>query len=554
MRSQLKKHATKPYQLIKLALCLLLSASFAASADQLLVATSLGKIQGTVERGVRAFRGIPYAKPPIGALRFHSPESASPWEGVLDGTGFPPICTQIRYMDGQPRVLGEEDCLYLNIYTPDKKGMDKAPVLVWIHGGGRRNGDGRRIVADFVRETGTIVVMIQYRLDYLAFMAHPALSAESPQRLSSGNYGYQDAIEALRWVRREISNFGGDPRNLTIGGMSGGGTMVCGLMASPQAAGLFDRAIIQSGGSCWFNQDSLQIAEQRGERWASQLGCDKNTEVTECLRNVPAQKFFSLGPSFENPFQSGTTSYFAAMPMLGSRTGHLIDGQIFPRPFPEAFQKGVFHRIPVMIGIAKNEGRRVYGSLLYQLGAGDMDDASYQDALTGLTGSPELAAQAVKAFPLQGSGLKPIERFADVATAAHYTCPHAELAHAISQFTPAWLYEQQVAGTAKSPNLEMGAYHGFDTELLFGGSFDGSVPTFNQEQKEAAQIFRKYVANFVRNGNPNGEGLVAWNRYADEGLEQHLAFSASPRMQTGLREQSCRFWREHHWDYLPDIL
>ena len=139
-----------------------------------------------------------------------------------------------------------------------------------------------------------------------------------------------------------------------------------------------------------------------------------------------------------------------------------------------------------MIGIAGHEGRRVYGDLLYQIGAGDMQESDYVDALTGMTGSPAIAAMAAAAFPLQGTDAKPIERFADVATAAHYTCPHAELAQAVSQHTPVWLYENHVRGTRVNPQLDMGAYHGFDTELLFGGSFDGSVPVFNAEQQAAA--------------------------------------------------------------------
>ncbi|TXS96109.1 carboxylesterase family protein [Parahaliea maris] len=524
----------------------------AVSAEPAVVSMGSGQVRGVKSEGVVAFKGIPFAAPPVGELRFSAPQPAAGWQGEFAADSFPPVCTQTRYEAGVAKTYGTEDCLYLNVYTPDSDLSEGAPVLVWIHGGGRRNGDGRRPVEDFVRETGTVVVMIQYRLDHLAFFAHPALNAAESGRFSSGNYGYLDAIAALQWVQREIAAFGGAPQRVTIGGMSGGGTMVCGLMASPQAEGLFHGAIIQSGGSCWFPTDSWQIGERRGQQLVNQMGCAERPQPIECMRQQPAESFFRF-PSVYNPHKPPAISFFSAMPMLGGRSGNIVDGQVFPRSFPDAFSNGAFHRVPVMIGVARHEGRRVYGDLLFQIGAGQMGSEDYLSALEGLLGSKAIAESAAVAYPLEGSGLSPIERFSDVATEAHYTCPHSELAMTLSRIVPTWMYEQQVPGTKTSPNLEMGAYHGFDTELLFGGSFDGSVPDFNAEQQEAARLFRRYVANFVHGADPNGDGLVEWKPYAGDQAEYHLAFSAEPRLETGLRERACRFWREQGWEVLPQL-
>jgi len=522
-----------------------------AEASEVEVEIGQGTLVGTTDEGVRRFLGVPFAAPPIGPLRFRAPREPEPWSGERDARRFAPVCPQAKIGAGPLEVVGDEDCLYLNVYTPDVAGANR-PVLVWIHGGGRRVGDARRDVSAFVRETQTVVVTIQYRLSYLAFLAHPALTAEDPTRLASGNYGFQDAVTALRWVRSEIAAFGGDPRRVSIGGLSGGGTMVCGLLVSPRAAGLFDAAIVQSSGGCWFPTDAIELAEARGQKAADALGCSDQPDVAACLRGQSVAALFEkLGRDVDSPFSPGSAEYFAALPILGGRTGHLVDGHVFPRSWPQAFHSGAFHHVPVMIGVTEHEGRRIYAELLYNMGWQSFGDEDYVRALHGLTGSREIAEAAARRFPLDAADGSPAEVFADVGTHAHYTCPHAELASALARTVPTWLYEFRVPGPRKSQRIELGAYHGADTEILFGAGSADPPRRLEPAQQRAAQTLRGYVANFLKSGDPNGNDLPQWPQHSERTGAQHLQFDDQPRAAKGLREASCRFWRERSWDALP---
>lgn len=534
----------------------------------LVVSTRAGRLAGTESEGVRRYLGIPFAAPPVGPRRFRAPAPPEPWEGVREARRFSPVCAQARVQAGAFEVEGDEDCLYLNVYAPADAApasrgpnakAEGRPVLVWIHGGGRRVGDGRRDVSTFVRETQSVVVTIQYRLSHFAFFAHPALSAEDPSRLSSGNYGFQDAIAALRWVREEVAAFGGDAGRVTIGGLSGGGSMVCGLLVSPQAAGLFDGALIQSGSSCWFPTDTLEFAEARGRRNAEALGCDgdgdgdgqNEADVAACLRALAPSAFYAaLGRMLDNPYPAGSTESFAAMPLLGARSGHHVDGHVFPRSWPQAYRAGTFHRVPVMMGVAAQEGRLIYGQLLYDMGSHAFGQEDYRRALLGLTGSASTASAAAERFPL-APGASAAETFSDVATHAHYTCPLAEMAAALGRYTPTYFYEYQVPGPSTSERITLGAYHGADTDTLFGDGYREKLPPFGPRQVRAARNLRAYVAQFLRTGDPNGEGLPAWPRHTVASGERHLAFDDTPHPDIGLRAEACAFWREQDWEALP---
>ena len=535
----------------------------------LIVETEDGLLVGLEKEGVRRFLGIPFAAPPVGDLRFRAPRAVEPWSGPREVFDFASVCAQARVQSGAFEVEGDEDCLYLNVYVPvgESTGSDSMvseasddealPVLVWIHGGGRRVGNGRRDVADFVRETRSIVVTIQYRLSHFAFFAHPALTAEDPRTLASGNYGFQDAIAALRWVRAEVGAFGGDAGRITVGGLSGGGSMVCGLLVSPEAAGLFDAALIQSGSSCWFPTDPIEVAEGRGAINALALGCDagQGDEVAACLRAQPVAAFYeALGRMLNNPFPEQSTEAFAAMPILGARSGHQVDGHVFPRSWPSAFRSGAFHRVPVLMGTTHHEGRLIYGQLLYDMGSHSFGEKDYARALLGLTGSAQMASAAAERFPLDTThprGLSPAEQFADVATDAHYRCPLAEMAGAIGRFTPTYFYEYQVPGPLVSDQIELGAYHGSDTDTLFGDGFSEALRPFGPRQTRAAQTLRRYVARFLSTGDPNGANLPHWPVHAVSSGSQHLAFDDEPHPETGLREDACGFWRGVGWEALP---
>lgn len=210
-----------------------------------------GPINGVQEGGVWVYKGIPYAAPPVGELRWKEPQPAEPWKEVRPCTEFGPACPQPSSDDqGGFMAVGEtsEDCLYLNVWSPAETPGERLPVMVWIHGGAFRTGAGSQAVYDGVNlaEKDVVVVTINYRLGPLGFFAHPLLTEESPNG-SSGNYGLLDQVAALEWVERNIASFGGDPDNVTVFGESAGAMSICDLMASPLAEGLFDRAIVQSG-------------------------------------------------------------------------------------------------------------------------------------------------------------------------------------------------------------------------------------------------------------------------------------------------------------------
>ena len=289
-----------------------------------------GLIRGASATGVSSFLGLPYAAPPTGKLRWRPPQPASSWSGVRDATQFGASCPQALTRNPfLPPGAISEDCLYLNVYTPTLRSGSGRPVLVWIHGGGLvqdggRNYDGTKLAAD-----GTVVVTINYRLGALGFLAHPALASRPGG--AAGNYGLMDQQAALRWVQRNIAQFGGDPHNVTIAGQSAGGLSVLAQMVSPGARGLFQRAIVQSG-TFALNQQPLATAEAAGETFATAVGCPDQTAA--CLRSVPVSDLVSN---------------------FGVEIPGVVDGSVLTQSIGTALARGQFARVPVINGITHDE-------------------------------------------------------------------------------------------------------------------------------------------------------------------------------------------------------
>jgi len=258
-----------------------------AAPESPVVATDLGQVRGVSNGATQQFLGIPYAAPPVGDLRWRPPQEPERWNGVRDATSFGPHCPQVATPYGTPSMT--EDCLFLNVFTPPKTNQGRPhllPVMFWIHGGGLVVGESDGYDPSNLVAQGVVVVTINYRIGELGFLAHSALTAESPKG-ASGNYGLLDQQAALRWVRRNIRAFGGDPDNVTIFGQSAGGLSVQSQLASPLAAGLFHKAIVESGAYS-LQQPSLAAAEAIGAVFAASAGCAVPSTAA-CLRSLPVQ-------------------------------------------------------------------------------------------------------------------------------------------------------------------------------------------------------------------------------------------------------------------------
>src|SRR5882724_470089 len=273
----------------KLALAFFLTMTMTAQAAP--VVTAEGPVEGFAKNGVTQFLGIPYAKPPVGALRWMPPQPVAKWTGVRRAYKFGPTCAQVTTLGpfaGPPN--SNEDCLYLNVFTKDTKA--KLPVLVWIHGGGYFDGASNDYdPTKLVTRGKLVVVTLNYRLNLFGFMAHPALDGEGH---AFGNYGIMDMQAALKWVQRNIAGFGGDPNNVTLGGQSAGAGASAANVFSPGAKGLFHRAIFQSGGYTPFVPKS--VAEEKGKKFAAAAGCTSG-DVAKCLRALTAAKIAALAGS-----------------------------------------------------------------------------------------------------------------------------------------------------------------------------------------------------------------------------------------------------------------
>ena len=297
-----------------------------------------GEISGLETESGLEFRGVPFAAAPTGELRWKPPQAVAPWTGVRDAVTYSPVCPQ-----APPSPNGQsEDCLYLNVTVPERATTSsKLPVIVWIHGGGFELGEGADYEAPDLSAKGAIVVTINYRLGLLGFLAHPAL-AEKPGG-ASGNYGLMDQQEALRWVQRNIAQFGGNPGAVTIAGQSAGGLSVFQQLVSPGAKGLFHRAVAQSGAFAP-SQKTLADAQAEGAVSASAVGCADQS--AECLRQVPVDVLVANQPL--------------------SVTPGVIDGAVVPRSIGKALATGQFNRVPIINGVNTQENRLF--TTLYEAG------------------------------------------------------------------------------------------------------------------------------------------------------------------------------------------
>ena len=494
----------------KIATALALLCGLAMSAQAAPVSTTEGPVEGVTKDGITRFLAIPYARPPVGPLRWMPPQRAQKWSGVRQASKFGPTCAQITTLGpfaGPPN--SNEDCLYLNVFTPNVKG--KLPVLVWLHGGGYFDGASNDYDASKLVTRGHLVVVtINYRLNLFGFMAHPAVDAEGH---AFGNYGIMDMQAALRWVQRNIAAFGGDPGNVTLGGQSAGAGASAANVFSPGARGLFRRAIFQSGGYTPFVPKS--VAEEKGQKFAAAAGCAAG-DVAKCLRALPAAKIEAL---------AGTAS--DTSPLI---TNPMVDGTVIPRQEIDLIQSGQFNQMPIMMGTTHDEGNFTNGILQYfkkdRAPINEADDHAYVQKTYGGNAGP---GGTPPAYP-KGTVDAVLARYPAVRLGAQmaWDSAHSDMlacrgqytAEALSPHAPVYMYlfDDRTAQTyfPKMPGYQPLAYHTADIAYVFTGYHGGPEGlhfTLNPTQTQLSDHMVDAWANFARTGNPNGQGNAPWPRW-----------------------------------------
>lgn len=494
-----------------------------ASSCAVPVTTADGVVCGVTRKGWREYLGVPYAAPPTGSRRWQPPQPATPWSVPRQATAPGQHCA------GLAGNAGTEDCLWLSVYVPPgTAAADRLPVMVWVHGGGFTTdddsgngiGNGRGSAQELATNDHIIVVRVSYRLGVLGFLAATAFGA------APGNYGIEDQQAAMRWVKANIAQFGGDKHNVTLDGQSAGAVGVCLNLESPQARGLYQRAIIQSGwyqpfvsaASCAQHLPAQAQAEATAATLAKTAGCASATDVAACLRAVPLDTLLTdaQGLSFT--------------PYVG---GHLI-----PQQPMRAFASGHFTHVPVIDGVTRNEG-------LPDRVASMADFTQTVDSNYGSDAARVIAAYPQNQYPAPG-----ITYGAIVSDQA--VCSALTAANSLARWVPVYLYRYDDATEpffltqVNKGNLLAGAYHASELPALFPG---WAIPPRNQlttfDQEVMIPTVMQYWGAFARTGAPEAQGFLPWPQYTGHGSVMTLqaAFDEEVLPVTVLRRtHHCSFW------------
>ncbi len=504
-----------------------------ATAQLGIVSVTGGRVEGITAEGVTSFKGVPFAAPPVGNLRWRAPQPVRPWGGVRRAQRFAPSCMQDPMwvpIYGSPPAISE-DCLYLNVWTPARSDRERLPVMVWIYGGGFDSGmtsapayEGTHLAAK-----GVVVVSVGYRVGAFGFLADSELSAESPHHVS-GNYGLLDVMAALRWVKSNIGTFGGDPSRVTIFGESAGGFTVSLLTASPLATGLFQRAISESGGVSVrggiIPETDLPAAQVSGERFLAKLGASHIATA----RALPAETLVKAEVRNGRPYGS-------FLPVA--------DGYVFPRDAYDLYRSGRFTDTPLLLGTNSDEGR-----LLAPLGA---TPARFEAQIRAQFGSD---ADAILALYPHASDAEAEQAARDVVRDSLLAQPTWTwaLLHAEKGADPVYLYYFD----RHSPQAPLGPTHMAEIGYVFGnlvgsvrGAPDALSGTPGPTDVTLMEQIQSYWVNFAKTGDPNGPGLPHWPAFSARSqramyLDAHPHAGPVPNMKQirALDAYSARVRRE----------
>ena len=513
------------------------SAAVTLSADTPVAVTG-GLVQGTEAAvdGIVAFKGIPFAAPPVAELRWRPPAAVVPWDGVRDAGEAGAICVQ----GGGQGVGQSEDCLFLNVWAPAES-AEPRPVLYWIHGGGYTGGSGSTSIYDGapLAADGAVVVTVNYRLNVFGFLAHPALSAESPHG-ASGNYGLLDMVAGLEWVRDNIAAFGGDPGRVTIFGESAGGGAVMSVMLMPQSRGLFHRAIAQSN---WIHgwdrplggdAGDLTPAEAQGTAVAAALGAgDLDPEAAlAAMRAASAQDVLAaIGAGAGSPFL---------------RSGHVwapnVDGWTIPDDPLAMYAEGRQHPVPLVVGMNGNEG-----SLMTRGFSMDGPETFVEHVESVYPG--DFAVDLLAHYDATAETVR--ERFDYLVHDLYFAGPVRAHARDQAAVAPVWMYHfTRVPPTPWGEAL--GAHHAAELVYVFGTLTTNDEPgerplglsplgDFTEVDTGLSETMRAYWIRFAAAGDPNGPGLPAWPAW-EPASDRYLELGVNVSAGDGLHVEGAALW------------
>jgi para-nitrobenzyl esterase len=516
-----------------------------------IVTIGTGQLVGRGDGSVYAYLGIPYAQPPVGPLRWKEPQSPMAWSGVRNATNFGKRCAQRANATLQTAASSDEDCLYLNVWTPNPSGT-KLPVMVWIHGGGNVGGStsdpvpfadaGNFYSGATLATNGVVVVSMNYRLGVFGFFAHPGLVAEGSK---AGNQGLWDQRFAMQWVQTNIDKFGGDPSHVTIFGESAGSLDVCLHVASPQTHPLFERAVSESGG-CTTHQPTLSDGQQLVENFSAQLNCpgggsadagsdasaDAGTGATaglSCMRMKDVQTLLTA---------AGTSD---AGGMLGPFEP-VVDGDLLADQPRTLYKTGKIAKTPYLLGSNNDEGT------LFELGATPVtDQAGLMAAITRQFGDAGAAVAQVYPVSEFDAGVPnpyqaALTRIVGDSILVCSTYDSAVLASAQGVATYMYNFDIPVVipglvGTNPG-ELYLGASHGSELSFVFGTS-----PQFATDMGQAtvSKLMERYWTRFAAAGDPNGGSDLMWPQFSAMN-DQRMQFAMQPSVVTGFRSTECNFW------------
>ncbi len=504
------------------------------------VVTESGMVRGQAgtDTATCVWKGIPFASPPVGELRWKAPEPHPGWQGVRDAVEFSDICMQSRStsrLEVGQGLKTSEDCLYLNIWRP--RGSGSFPVMLWIYGGGYATGSGATPIywGDRLAEFGEVVVVtFNYRLNVFGFLAHPELRKEDPHG-GVGGYGILDQVAALRWVRDNIRSFGGDPDNVTIFGESAGGWAVCTLMATPLARGLFHRAIIESQGC------EASVSLEDGYRQAADisraLGC--GPDDLACLREVPAERL--LKKTYE--------TVEARWDILPNHDGYLLTDTPFAM-----IKSGDYNKVPLIAGSNKNEADALVDLMPALMFRRAKDYESVRLRSIPLTG-PE-AKELATLYPLSEHDGKLKKAYGQILSDALVSCPaYSGMAAVAKNQAGVYYYRFDYDGMRFGKSI--GAVHAMEIAFVFD-SFDRPPVSrlYNDKNIEEARALSKniqsYWVNFARTGNPNGQGLQPWPEFSSENPARQI-LDTTIRTEMSDKHEKCEFWEKYNQNHVIPV-